>query len=275
MQSVAQTRSINWNVVKAIPVIYLLIYIFLPIRRVLYEWPESTAPTYGNLMDWHKIIPVGIILLPMLLEGVPKFREWWIRNINLQFINSVLAIFILVCFGLTVAEVPGIWFSWLGVGAQAAALMIITNILNRKYSIEVSFMIGIASVIMTIGLWETLYQSANYFNVPSFGMNSAAWHNEIIIELPYILPAFLIFMFYVHKIRFNWLMVILPLLFVGMWALWFHMGYWIDIQYSDDHGWFYNKGTASGLFQLQLAKTSKVVMLGFWLSLFLKGKEDK
>lgn len=255
--------------------IYILFYMIVPIRRVIYVWSDNLYPIYQNMMDLHRWIALLLVVIIVIIQFKNPFTILWDWVASIKVLNLIGITGLVICLCLTLFKIPGIWWTWLSFGLMISLLMLTVNLLDGKVLKGEALLIGVAIVFFVIGFWETIYQSLNYWLVYHIHYPISAWIKEIYIEVPFIASGLIIMIYYIviYRKHFSFDKITLVLWgFMGICLVaWVLMGYWIDIYFDPvKNEWLYSEGNASGLFQLQLAKGSKA-LLGLSLIYLMRG----
>ena len=247
--------------IKLIYITYILFYVTIPLRRFLFVWPEETAGTFEMMMKLSKLFPFAFMTFWLFYELKIIRWGWWP---NLKVVNTIAISLLVVIIGLRIAQVPGAWWTWISVGNVIALWALGYNLFYSRIPRDRLFFMSVAAAFFLVGFWETIYQVTNWSTIywGWYGYNTLI--KEIMIEIPFIAPALLIFPTY-HLFKKNWksnpLVPTMIIFFIALWGIWLSMGYWVDIYHKPiEDEWVYSEGTALGLLQLQLSKLSKVVL---------------
>lgn len=252
---------------------YLLLQVSAPIPRILVDWPQDTLVPF---LYGFKSLPMIPILLFILWLNYIKSRfisdRWFFYK---PWLVLLLALFITIVptgiyQDLTRIPIHPMFASWRGAGLGIVLFLVIFTTLRDKLKPGEAWFVAIFSSLLVLGLWEAIYQIANYFIIYKPYFPISALFNEIITTLAYIFPASVIIITYSikYKMRINPVTVGLLGIFVVMWVVWLLMGYWIEV-YADHTmtpvTWVYNNPI--DYTQLLLGRTTKVVLALSVLSL--------
>jgi len=226
-------------------------------------------------MDLHRWIPLCLLVLIAVIQFRNPITSLWNWLSDVRFINILGIISLLVCFGLTICHIPGIWWTWLSFGLMISLVVLAVNLLDGKVKQGEALLIGLGIVFFVVGTWEMIYQTTNYWMVYHNEYPISAWIKEIYIELPLTVAGLVMFGYYrvIYRKKYHFnirVLVFLGLcgLFIGVWLL---MGYWIDIYFDTvKNQWLPSENSVSGLIQLQLAKGSKA-FLGISMLYLMRG----
>lgn len=260
---------------------YLLLYtlysactFLIPIRRIQMQWTTfSTGANtiLGVVFQLHLGLPLYLIPVVAMLVAYPKFilSRVWNCLFNYSHVLLVGSALVAACFLLSLARVPGFWWTWFTMGLYIGAVVAAVVLLDGKVSSGVAVIIGVGLVSLTIGLWEIPYQIGLklQYDAPQIGTELAwAWiKSEITLEMGFIVGgAGLVFGVgsYLKCIRWSWITTGLFAIAVAFYVIWFATGFWVDVYYKwVDNIWVQSAPNTAAMMVYRVSKAA--TMLGF------------
>ena len=131
--------------------VYLILYVTIltPYVAVVDQSKQSIPAQYLMGLQWF----IPSLLLVFLIPGVAKIAK---PIFNIRFWTVVGLILLVTCIVLESTKKAGLWWSWSTIGLAAVIFVVVIN--ETK-----SVLVGAASVLLGLGIFEILYQTGLAF----------------------------------------------------------------------------------------------------------------
>ena len=219
------------RVVMVIMLSYMALSFTLPIRREIFEWGSGPEHPYNALFHAHIWVPLLIVLWLMVFDTAKSWRTYnWLQSLTSpKVILSLAYVMIAACMVLTLAKIPGLWWTW---------LTLVYNKLRKGLPNSVSLIIAGGLICLAIFIWECCYQTVFYYKYYQEILESDHLTNQFLFLGPLLMAGLLSLGYYavaLDKAFKSDRRVLIPIgLFVGAWMVWIAMGFWVDILYDFD-----------------------------------------
>jgi hypothetical protein len=257
--------SIIYNKKLVIYASFIIIAFLLPVRRDLPEDASTNVLAYW-LFELHIWLPLLLTVFVALRSNSPSLNF----VANLRFWNIVILILLPVFMVLTLAGVPGLWWSWPTLGTHLTTVMLAANLTSPRLKDLHALALGVGIVSFAAGFWETIYQIGYYQHYDiSQGVLFQHTANQLVRISPLTITGLGIIIAYGH-IRITTTTIILSILCgLGLW-IWLYGYMWVDIYYDWTAGeWGFS--SHFNFWEAILYRSTKATLALALISLYSKG----
>ena len=226
------------NIPYIIFAVYLSIHAFVPIKRSLIGWNAEAEIQFFSYLCLLPNLPVICLLLlfpielkhnSFLLQRVFDYKVW----MRLCYIILVTMFAVGIFQDITYTPIHPVFLTWRGTLLVIVTFMTCFSYLKNELGVSRAWLISASSSLLIVGLWESLYQTCNYYFIYKEFFAIEALHNELKMALRYVILAIPTLIYY--GLKFNWrpknpiLIIAILLVFSAAWLILLNMGYWIEI----------------------------------------------
>ena len=171
--------------------VYLILYatILTPYVAVVDQSKQSIPAQYLMGLQWF----IPSLLLVFLIPGVAKIAK---PIFNIRFWTVIGLILLTICVVLELTKRAGLWWSWSTIGLAAVIFVVVIN--ETK-----SVLVGAASVLLGLGIFEILYQTGLAFYWQFFGNGFVNYVVVVAENLLWVIPSIVIIVVSRKKVSFN------------------------------------------------------------------------
>lgn len=222
----------------AAAVIAFAVEIFWPGRR---EITNGWSVSHGRLF----FLTLMSGLIPLLPWSFSQWHPLVKRSFDLVGQNVVLSVgiaTIAACLFLTLAHVPGWWWTWNTIAMHAGVMCLAVIVLKERCQPWQAACIALAIFAVTAALWEVPYHAGYAFFYPEdlwdHGQPLSPWAytmGQVVgLALQYLggMGTLLVFHLYWAQMRWTRLTSLLLAGYLLCMAYWYLSGFWVDIRWD-------------------------------------------